>query len=55
MGMCGTPSFHDHIIRDEGAYAVIVRYVETNPLRWREDRFFAPDAFDPLIPNDGLP
>jgi REP element-mobilizing transposase RayT len=48
-------SFHDHIIRDEAAYAAIARYVENNPLRWREDRFFEPDTFDPLIPNDGLP
>ncbi len=35
-------SFHDRIIRDEGAYLAIARYVETNPRRWREDRFFEP-------------
>jgi REP element-mobilizing transposase RayT len=48
-------SFHDRIIRDECAYAAIVRYVETNPRRWREDQFFEPDTFDPLTPGDGLP
>jgi REP element-mobilizing transposase RayT len=48
-------SFHDRIIRDEESYEVIARYVEANPLRWRKDRFFEPDTFDPLTREDLLP
>ena len=48
-------SFHDHIIRDEDSCAAIVRYVESNPARWRADRFHEPETFSPLPTEDGLP
>ncbi len=35
------PSFHDHIIRNEQDYLRIWNYIDTNPLRWREDCFFS--------------
>lgn len=34
-------SFHDHIIRNAVAYERIYTYIETNPLRWHADTFFA--------------
>ena len=33
-------SFHDHVIRDQAGYEKIWNYIDTNPLRWREDCFF---------------
>jgi len=33
-------SFHDYIIRDERAYHNIKAYIENNPSKWDEDRFF---------------
>ena len=33
-------SFHDHIIRDDAAYARICNYIETNPEKWEKDTFF---------------
>jgi REP element-mobilizing transposase RayT len=32
--------FYDHIIRNDEEYQRINDYVETNPQRWRDDRFF---------------
>ncbi len=32
--------FHDHIIRNNDEYQRINDYIETNPLRWAQDRFF---------------
>ncbi|MCR9016961.1 transposase [Aquiflexum gelatinilyticum] len=32
--------YHDHIIRDEGAYQRIAQYIENNPSKWKEDGFF---------------
>jgi putative transposase len=32
-------SFHDHIIRTNEAYNNIVNYIETNPQRWKNDKF----------------
>lgn len=32
--------FHDHIIRNETDYQNIKHYVETNVLKWEEDRYF---------------
>ncbi len=44
---CGTPGrtvwqrgFHDHIIRSERALNRIHDYIEDNPFRWSEDRYF---------------
>ncbi len=33
-------SFYDHISRNEQDYLEIAHYIETNPLRWKEDRFY---------------
>jgi hypothetical protein len=33
--------FHDHIIRNDEEYQRINDYIEANPLRWRDDRFFS--------------
>ena len=33
-------SFHDHIIKDERSYLNISNYIETNPERWEEDKFY---------------
>ena len=34
-------SFHDHIIRNEYDYEKIWEYIDTNPLKWKEDCFFS--------------
>ena len=33
-------SFHDHIIRNEKDYQMIWKYIEDNPRKWKEDRFY---------------
>ena len=33
-------SFHDHIIRDEQDYLKIWEYIDSNPLKWKEDCFY---------------
>lgn len=33
-------SYHDHIIRDEQDYREIWQYIDENPLKWEEDRFY---------------
>ena len=33
-------SFHDHVIRDQKGYEKIWLYIDTNPIRWKEDCFF---------------
>lgn len=33
-------SYYDHIIRDEADYEAIWEYIENNPLKWKEDRFY---------------
>ena len=33
-------SYHDHIIRNEVDYLRIWEYVDENPARWAEDRYF---------------
>ncbi|MGN1480326.1 transposase [Porcipelethomonas sp.] len=33
-------SFHDHIIRNEKEYLKISKYIENNPLKWKDDCFF---------------
>ncbi len=35
-------SFYDHIIRDEADYLKIAAYIEQNPIKWSEDRFYIP-------------
>jgi REP element-mobilizing transposase RayT len=34
------PRFHEHIIRDEESYLKIVEYIQNNPLKWQEDKYF---------------
>ena len=33
-------SFYDHIIRNEQDYLKIWQYIDTNPAKWSEDRFY---------------
>ncbi|MCL2408961.1 MAG: hypothetical protein FWC96_05020 [Oscillospiraceae bacterium] len=33
-------SYHDHIIRSEEEYQRIWQYIDENPAKWREDRYF---------------
>ena len=33
-------SFHDHVIRNEKDYQMIWKYIEDNPRKWKEDRFY---------------
>ena len=34
------PRYYDHVIRNEEAYHRIWEYIDTNPLRWNEDKFY---------------
>jgi len=33
-------SFYDHVIRNEQEYRMIWEYIDTNPLRWAEDKYY---------------
>lgn len=33
--------FHDHIIRNQQEYDKIYEYIDTNPLKWQEDKYFS--------------
>ena len=33
-------SYHDHIIRDEEDYINHLRYIEDNPAKWLEDKYY---------------
>ncbi|MCM1364424.1 MAG: transposase [Faecalibacterium sp.] len=33
-------SYHDHIIRNENDYQAISQYIDSNPIKWKEDRFY---------------
>ena len=35
-------SFHDHIIRNEEDYLKIWQYIDENPAKWTEDRYYKP-------------
>ncbi len=35
-------SYHEHVIRSEADYREIWEYIDTNPARWAEDRYYAP-------------
>ena len=37
---CWQKSFYDHIIRNQTDYNEICEYIENNPLKWKEDRFY---------------
>ena len=34
--------YHDHIIRNDRQYRLIWYYIDGNPARWKEDKFFRP-------------
>lgn len=34
--------YHDHIIRNEKSFYTISEYIVDNPLKWKEDKFYAP-------------
>ncbi len=34
-------NYYEHIIRNEKSYHKIVEYIQTNPVYWQEDRYFA--------------
>lgn len=34
--------FYDHVIRDEGEYHRILKYMDENPAKWKEDEYYAP-------------
>lgn len=36
-------SFYDHIIKDENDYLRIWEYIDTNPEKWSEDKYFVED------------
>ena len=33
-------SYHDHIIRNEEDYMAILRYIQENPAKWCDDRYY---------------
>lgn len=33
-------SYHEHVIRNEEDYRQIWEYIDTNPARWAEDRYY---------------
>lgn len=33
-------NYYEHIIRDDTDWATIIAYIQSNPSRWSEDRFF---------------
>ena len=37
---CWQKSFHDHIVRDEREYLQIWAYIDANPGKWEEDRYY---------------
>ena len=45
---CWQKSFHDHIVRDEAEYLKIWEYIDANPGKWTEDRYFIPLDDNPM-------
>ena len=37
-------SYYDHIIRNEKDYERICEYIDTNPMKWREDEYYAENS-----------
>ncbi|MCL2861719.1 MAG: hypothetical protein FWE22_04845 [Firmicutes bacterium] len=33
-------SFYDHNIRDEDDYSKVWEYIDTNPDKWKEDKYY---------------
>ena len=36
--------FHDHVVRDEAEWKRIAHYIENNPRKWSEDKFYGEDG-----------
>ena len=32
--------YHDHIVRNDADYLRIWQYIETNPAKWAEDKYY---------------
>ena len=39
-GVLWQRSFYDHVIRNREDYEDVWRYIDTNPVRWQEDKFY---------------
>ncbi len=35
------PRFHEHVIRNEEDYLKIAEYIQDNPRKWQEDKYYA--------------
>jgi len=35
-------SYYDHIIRDEQDYVIRAQYINNNPAKWHEDKYYNP-------------
>ena len=35
-------SFYEHIVRSEASYLEIWKYIDENPIKWQEDKYYAP-------------
>lgn len=50
MGTAGVSvfqrSYHDHVIRSEADYLKIWQYIDTNPIKWKEDCFYSDEAHE---------
>ncbi|MFO7643666.1 MAG: transposase [Desulfosarcina sp.] len=34
-------NYYEHIVRNEKSYHQIAEYIQTNPLKWQDDRYYA--------------
>ena len=41
VGAVWQRSFYDHVVRDEADYLRIMEYINNNPAKWAEDRFYS--------------
>ena len=44
-------SYYDHVIRNQTDYDAIWKYIDENPYKWTEDRFYIPE-YNPNSPNN---
>lgn len=35
-------NYYEHVIRDKESYENISEYIKTNPMKWRDDKYFVP-------------
>ena len=38
-------NYYEHIIRNEKEYLEILEYIQNNPLKWKEDKYYKKEAF----------